>query len=200
MYVIGMGTGRCGSQSLAKFLNAQKHTTFTHEKAMDLTIWPMFFPFDRAMQTMRSYGGKWKGDVSPAWCVWAAHVIQKYPRDTRVIWLHRDPSEVARSFMEQKLKKFPHWLEKGRKFSYGFMGMYPCMEKEFNYESVYRCVDRFYWLAASIVKVFPDHCYIWDMNELNRVDVQSEVLEWLGMRERDWVLGMTHEDKGDYDS
>lgn len=197
MYVIGMGTGRCGSQSFAKFMQQQKHTTFTHEKAMDLTIWPMFFPYERAMQKMRGYGGKWKGDVGPSWCIWAAHVLKAHP-DTKIIWLHRDPKEVARSFVEQKVKKFPGWLEKGRAFPYGFMGMYPCMEKEFSEEAVYRCVDRFYWLAASIVRVFPDNCYIWEMYELNDVEVQAEVLNWLGMREKDWVLGMGHEDKGEY--
>jgi hypothetical protein len=48
------------------------------------------------------------------------------------------------------------------------------------------------------VRFFPDNTYIWDMNELNDTEVQQEVLAWLGMREKDWVLGMEHRDKGDY--
>ena len=194
MYVLGIGTGRTGSQSFAAFMNQQKNCTFTHE-GMDLTMLPLFQPYKRAMKKLNGYGGKWKGDISPGWSVWAPALLDARPDNVRIVWLVRDLDEVAQSFYNQKTKKMPNWLLAGNKLPGGFLGMYPVLEKEFSLEAIKRCVERWYWMSQSIMTIYPDHTFVYHYKDLNSVEEQAKFLDWLGMRRRDWVLGMPRVDE-----
>lgn len=186
-YIIGMGTGRCGSLSLAQFLNAQKNCTFSHEK-MDVSFWPVFNPYPRAMKILKGYGGKWKGDISPGWSAWAHKVLDKYPK-SKVIWLYRDCQEVAESFYVQKKAK-KGWLAEFESDENKFRGVYPVWEYEFSREAIQRAVDRCFWLCKAIAAFYQDRVYVYNTVDLNSEIEQTKLLDWLGFPEKDWVLGM----------
>jgi hypothetical protein len=177
--------------SFADFMNNQKHTTFTHEKAMDVTFWPMFQPYIRAMKKLRGYGGKYKGDISPGWSIWAIQTLIKYPNDTKIVWLHRDITEVAESFIKQKEYKLAKWR---RYFDGpdGFMGAYPVWEQEYSHDAVKRTVARVFWLCKGMNTLYPDHVFPIHMGELNDENKQYELLSWIGYKDREMVLGMPH--------
>jgi hypothetical protein len=175
-------------------MNNQKKTTFTHEKAMDVTFYPLFNPYGRAMKKMRGYGGKYKGDISPGWAFWASRVLEAFPKACKIVWLHRDVDEVAESFIKQKEYKLSKWKSN---FSGpdGFMGAYPVWEQEWSHEAVHRAVRKVFYLCKGINTlynesgkfVFPLH-----ISELNDEDRQLELLTWLGYRRSEIRLGMPH--------
>ena len=194
MYIIGMTTGRCGSKSFAAFMNQQKKTTFTHERAMDVTFFPMFNPYTRAMKTLRGYGGKYKGDISPGWSLWASEILQNHPEACKIVWLHRDVKEVTESFIKQKEHRLQQWKTNFNGPD-GFLGAYPVWEKEWSHEAVGRAVRKvFYWCKGINTLyneteryVFPIH-----MMELDNEDKQLELLTWLGYKRSEIRLGMPH--------
>lgn len=190
-FVIGITTGRCGSMSFAKFMNNQKNTTFTHEK-MDVTMWPLFGGYTRAMNHLKGYGGKFVGDISPGWASWAVYLLRYHP-DSKIVWLHRDKEEVVDSFIRQKESR-PQWFTSFDGPD-GYMGAYPVQELEYSRDAVRRCIDRTYWLCKSFRTLYPEHVYLIDMYSLNDHEQQYELLSWIGYRDRDMVLGMTHENR-----
>jgi len=194
MFIIGITTGRCGSMSFAAFMNNQKKTTFTHEHAMQVTTWPVFEPYTSAMKTMRGYGGKYKGDISPGWCPWAVEVLRKHPKATKIVWLHRDPKEVAESFIRQKEYKLGQWI---RSFDGddGFLGAYPVQERVWSYAAVHRCIDRYFWLCKVMNTLYSDFVFPLHISELNSEEKQMELLTWIGYKPSEMRLGMPHLNK-----
>jgi hypothetical protein len=177
--------------SFAEFMNNQRHTTFTHEKAMDVTFYPMFQPYFRAMKTLRGYGGKYKGDISPAWAFWAAHVLKNHPKATKIVWIHRDIDEVAESFIKQKEKMLDAY-KANFSGSDGFMGAYPVWEKEYSRDAIRRSVAKVFWLCKGMNTLYPDYVYPIHISSLNDENKQYELLSWLGYKDRDMRLGMPH--------
>lgn len=188
-YVIGMGTGRTGSASFATFMHSQKHTTFGHE-IMDLTFWPIFKSYSRAMKQINSFGSKFVGDVSPGWCAWAHKVLDKDPM-TKVIWLVRDLEEVADSFYKQK-QKSPEFMAEFYKHEHKYQGLYPIWDYAFSRDAILRAVTTVYWLAKSVATFYPERVWVMRTENLSDQGKQEEMLDWLGYKKKDMRLGMPH--------
>jgi hypothetical protein len=180
-------------------MNNQKKTTFTHERAMDVTFYPLFRPYYRAMKTMRGYGGKYKGDVSPGWAFWANQVLEQYPKETKIVWLHRDVNEVAESFIKQKEFKFSQW-RKNFDGPDGFMGAYPVWDKEWSHAAVHRAVRKVFYLCKGVNTLYNEsgkYVFPLHISELNDEDKQLELLTWLGYKRSEIRLGMPHLNRWD---
>lgn len=190
-YIVGITTGRCGTMSFAEFMNQQKNTTFTHEKAMDVTFYPMFRPYERAMKKLRGYGGRYKGDVSPGWAFWSIQLLEKYPKQTKIVWLHREVNQVAESFIKQKEHKLALWRSRFDGPD-GMMGAYPVWEKEWSHEAVHRAVRKVFYLCKGMNTLYPEHVFPIHISELNSEEKQFELLSWIGYKPREMVLGMPH--------
>ena len=97
--IIGLGTGRCGTASLAHLLNSQPDSTFVHEglfsgKKYDHFLLPWEVDHSKFLE--------WEKKIQ-----YAEIIIKKYPQ-VKFVCLKRDRNEVISSFMA-KTRGRNHW-------------------------------------------------------------------------------------------
>ena len=100
MIVIGYGTGRCGTESLASFLNQQEGFNVTHEKS-GLAWYPILCDTDSSINEFVAREGLVIGDVAFSWIHYVSIVLRRFP-DVKVINIRRDVDEVIESFWNYK--------------------------------------------------------------------------------------------------
>ncbi len=106
MTIIGFGTGRCGTQSLARLLNYQEHFSCTHEISPELP-----YPPDKQMAEERAKyfaDNDNVGDIA-LYNLYYISWFKDIP-NTRFVWLERPREEVVESFM-QRTPTRNHWQE-----------------------------------------------------------------------------------------
>ena len=95
---IGMGTGRCGTASLARLLDAQPAASVTHE-APRVLPWSVDRPALTArVAALRGRGGNFVGDVALSYLPYAELLLEEHP-DARLLVLRRDREQTVRSYM-----------------------------------------------------------------------------------------------------
>lgn len=119
--IVGSGTGRCGTHSLAALLSAQKNTHVTHER-FGPTPWQATEAGSRRLTRKLQAGAiaKWDGDVS------LCHMphLEWYLNNTnaRVIVMERDPEQVAdsyiRSLKDRGKYEVDHWKAGGKRHAW----------------------------------------------------------------------------------
>jgi len=109
--VLGIGSGRCGTTSLASFLNAQKTITCTHERYDQRSMWYREYPL--AKQQLKSIlepkEGPIVGDVGQSYLKFIQDILDEY--DTvKIICLKRDREKTINSFLKWSAARYPKWL------------------------------------------------------------------------------------------
>ena len=93
-FVIGCGTGRCGTRSFTKFLN-ENGITASHER-WNLVWEPDFDVCAKSLDIMSEDG---KSDVGFYWLNYVEFVVDCYP-ETKFVCLKRNREDVIKSFMK----------------------------------------------------------------------------------------------------
>lgn len=115
--ILGMGTGRCGTLSLAEILNGQPNTQVTHEE-------PPILPWDhepnsgiiakRFARMRRKRDAKFIGDIASFYLPYVEEIIKAEP-DVRIVCLKRDKDAVVKSFCRWLDQAHPlptnHWAK-----------------------------------------------------------------------------------------
>lgn len=102
--VIGLGTGRCGTRSLAKMFNSHPDIDAWHEQKC------LLWNFDekiakRVIDRMLNGDGRKKCDVGYYWLNYTDFLINEY--DAKMVCLKRKKQEVVESFMATRYN--PMW-------------------------------------------------------------------------------------------
>lgn len=115
--IIGIGTGRSGTMSLARLLDGCEGAEVTHE-AVPVGRWG-----EGEEEALQWLGRNHKeppiwGDVAYKWLPYVGAVLDRYD-DVRVVSVRRRPQEVARSYMrfitaESTLRAFPDYVRQER--------------------------------------------------------------------------------------
>jgi len=190
--VIAYGTGRCGSKSLAAFLNRQLDIEFTHEKAA-IPFWPIRGGYREAVDSVMQYDAPIVGDVSPQWLMHINRLVEDFP-NVKLIYLTRNnPQEVAKSFYS-----YLQHSNKRELFEDDCHGWYPVQERFFTVEAIHRSVIRYEWLAQVVQSYWGlNRLFNLTTESLNDETVQRTLLEWLGSEEP-YDLYMPHINKRDW--
>ena len=100
MRFLGVGTGRCGTMSLARILDRAQHSVVTHERYHPLWYGAPNQPEVQAAKEWFSSGPRdeLRGDVSSFWMPHVIEMQEAFP-DLRVICLHRRMQGVVDSFL-----------------------------------------------------------------------------------------------------
>ena len=136
MLVVGIGTGRCGSVSLARLLGKQRGVKFTHESRpllpwrredateFDIGILDAAFGITDPMEPYRVHAERFRerlddyqvvGDVASPWLQYLPELLSEFP-DARVIALiRRDKERFIESFMKKAGERADHWCRGKRK-------------------------------------------------------------------------------------
>jgi hypothetical protein len=190
--VIAYGTGRCGSKSLAAFLNRQQSVEFTHEMT-NLAFWPMMGEYRRAVDQVMDYDAPIVGDISPQWVMYLDRLVYDFP-SVKFIWLSRNNlPEVAKSFYAYLQHSNKHELFRG-----DCHGWYPVQSQEFSVENIYRTLLRYDWVCKMAEQTWGHNRMMKiSMNDLNNETAQKAILSWIGAEEP-WSLHMPHINKRDW--
>lgn len=113
--IIGLGTGRCGTASLAHLLKSQPDSTFVHEglfsgKKYDHFLLPWEVDHSKFLEwekKIKNLDGKYFGESASYLIQYAEIIIKKYPQ-VKFVCLKRDRNEVISSFMA-KTRGRNHW-------------------------------------------------------------------------------------------
>lgn len=97
---IGIGTGRCGTNSLRRIVSACNNYQVTHE-SLQFHWYELDDKIGKLIRDMKEHTklGIVRGEVSQALLPWIADLRSGVP-DLKVVCLHRDKAETIRSFME----------------------------------------------------------------------------------------------------
>ena len=117
--VLGCGTGRCGTVSLAKFLNCHQHVSVLHEGAASerthhVVPWyngeNQLWSWLSELESVRG-DARWYGDVGPYFLPYIPLILEKYPT-ARIICLERHRKEVIKSYLNKTMGR-NHWYRHG---------------------------------------------------------------------------------------
>lgn len=199
--VIGLGTGRCGTKSLAYLLNLQSNVKVSHEMA------PVF-RFNKSehwlpicyskIDEILSREEQIVGDV--AFCnLWRSEEIADYHKNTVFVCLKRNKEEVVRSFTEKCLRNNhgvgcrnfwdDMWFvrvngKKVRRRGSNWDQVFP----NFSGRTLDDVISRYYdWYYEEVDKLEID-VKIFDIDDLNTVGGIIRILDFVGVQSEDRII------------
>lgn len=179
--VIGLGTGRCGSRSLAAWLNSQQGAHVSHEmlgpavpwQDGDSAVWEAIrnFPIGDHLTLT--------GDVACYYLPYVERILSVHPL-ARFVCLKRDREETIASFIKKTPRK-NHWVNHdGIQWRHSpwdhCFPKYLASSKE---DAIGRYWDEYYGRAAELQSRFPSLFRIFPTESLNTEDGQCDVLDFL---------------------
>jgi len=165
--VIGYGTGRCGTKSLATFLTKQGYNV-THE-GVALGWYQALTDTEATIRDFVSQKGV-IGDVGFYWINYLDLILRKYP--AKAINILRDDDEVIESFWSYKKPELQNLCNNTWKG-------YPFDSDVQTKEAIAFTIKRYRFLEASVVKMYPASIYRLKTDDLNNKAKLDSLLEWL---------------------
>ncbi len=184
--VLGLGTGRCGTQSLAAILNHQERARVTHERHGPGIAWQG--DEDRVTAFMRQYlatsGFDLVGDVAFYYLPYVEHALSLAP-DTKFVCLKRDRKSTVDSYLTWSYGRNSWMQHDGTRWRmndwYRCYPKYPVGDKE---EAIGRYWDEYYDRAAALEASCARSFRVFPTESLNTAAGQHEIFEFLGLRGR----------------
>ncbi len=192
--IIGIGTGRSGTLSVAKFFDQQRDSAVTHEWQQCKGLWWYEASFSNAKARYESYiqrKGTFVGDVA-LWNLPYVEYFLEFP-NVKVVALKRVKNDTLKSFEKWfgALKHFPWITDAQRKFtSYRDNKIYDNCYPNYQFPSRNPSIaegasiywDDYYSQVEKLKEKYPDRIIIIDTYEVMDNDViKADVLTWLGM-------------------
>lgn len=196
--ILGIGTGRCGTVSLARLLDAQPGVICTHE---DQPYLPWHFNWENeadweafhihvARFRQKQSKAKMVGDVAFYWLPYLHEMLSSFP-GLKVICLKRDRDETIASYMK-KTRGRNHWMPHDGSQWRLDPTWDPCYPKypdaQTKEEAIGRYWDDYYRTAERWAQHWPDQVRIFDMDVLNSEEGQDQIFDFLGLKEHVHML------------
>jgi hypothetical protein len=200
-FVLGIGTGRCGTESLSALLDNQSRATVTHERfraqvpwGADGYEWLKHLIEDRPTGLSGFYG-----DVALYWLPQIEQLLldpnRKEEADRlRVVALRRDREATVNSYMQKTggPSGRNHWMvHDGTTYETCKLGWDHCFPK-------FRAADKrealsMYWAAYygevdRLATRYPEQVRCFDLDALNTREGQRTILQFVGLSREDQVL------------
>lgn len=188
--IIGCGTGRCGTVSLMKFLNAQVKIAVLHEGVLDdrrihhLIPWyggeTRLWSWLARLETI-SGDAEWYGDVGFYFLPYLPLIFERYP-DARAICLERSRKEVIKSYLEKTAGR-NHWYRHGGigwEEDAEWDDCFPSYAEPDKAKSLGLYWDHYHCTALEYVARFPDQFMLLPTAALNDASGRRRILEFIG--------------------
>jgi len=178
-FVFGLGTGRCGTLSLAHLLSRQKETYVTHELSGKDLSWTVDADlFKKYYNTIEGFEHSVVGDVSFVLLPYVPLIMQKCPT-TKFVVLRRDREETIQSYVEKTAHKGTDiWHTSSTANSWA--KCYPSFEGTTKEENIGLYYDKYYADVESYMKRFPESFFLLDTYGLNDESKLMEMLTFCG--------------------
>jgi hypothetical protein len=197
--VFGLGTGRCGTGSLASLLDAQPGAAVTHEAAPVLPWVVDEGELARRLADLRARGGVIAGDVALSYLPYAERLLDEC-EETRLVVLRRDRAETVRSY-ERLAGGRNHFAGHARgdwRADPEWDRCYPDYEGLDLRAALCRYWDEYYERAADLVTRHPDRVLLVDVPAaLSTESGVRRILDHAGVPRCDQVIRTDiHENRG----
>lgn len=187
--LIGIGTGRCGTTSLACLLSSASDSRVTHEDSAIRVNLPWKFEEKwalKALDALNRRPEKTTGDVGFYYLPYVEWISRAVP-DVTFVCIRRDKAETVESYMN-KTEKRDHWSRACR-HSDPWDKMYPKFETDDKREAIGMYWDMYYEEASRLersgvrIKTF-------DMKLLNDETGVKQILDFCGLDSSKKVVGI----------
>ena len=186
--IISIGTGRCGSVSLSKFLSAQDKVSVLHEGRLDSQKIRKLIKWENDEGNLFEWlefllsldGHKFVGDTGMYYLPYIERIIDKYP-EVKIIVMERNKEEVVKSYIKKTTGR-NHWFnhdgkewEKDDKWD-------PCYPK-YDVHNKEEALEK-YWedyknQTDNLILKFPEKIKKWTIQALNTTSGKNEILNFL---------------------
>lgn len=187
--LLGLGTGRSGSTTLAKLWAVQKDCYCSHEHPPRLS-WKgsasrLVFHQNRFNFLQRNF--KYIGDVSHWWLPYI-DALMKSNEDVRVVVLKRDRKATVDSFLKIKggIEKgaINHWMDHDGSFwaKNIWDECYPSYKTSNIKEAIESYWDDYYKTVDNLIHRYPSSIRLFSTEELSKSDTQVDLLTFCGFK------------------
>lgn len=197
--ILGIGTGRCGTHTLAEVLNAQPGAHVTHEH-------PPLLPWhpspgrpgirERLQRYRRTRRGRFIGDVASFYLPYIEEAIAAEP-GLRVVCLERPREEVVSSFCRWVDMVHPlptdHWSREpapGWHYHPVWSRIFPQYETTDRKEGLRLYWDEYHRTVAGLVRRYPEHVRVFPIGALNDESGVRAILSFAGIPQELQVLSV----------
>lgn len=172
--IIGLGSGRCGTNSLTHLLNIQEDSEVTHEHhargIFEVNVDSPNSVIVLCLIDMLGRENKIIGDVCHFWLRYV-RLIDSFRGDKRFICLKRDKESTVRSYLS-----------------------YPVPENnpihDLDKEGLEVYYDQYYMKAEYYAERYPDRFKIFNMEALNSEEGQRDMLNFVGYTNHKYDVGV----------
>ena len=198
--VLGIGSGRCGTQSLARLLDQQPAASVTHEITPVLS-WKDPQAKGRIAERLTAlrFNGRnheISGDIAHYYLNYVNAALELDPK-LRVICLKRPREEVIESYYRWVTERFGpgvnHWKRPGSKWKSSaiWSKCFPKYATDDMREAIGLYWDEYYQSVDALLINHPDRLRMFDMRtSLNTEQGQRELLSFLGVSVNDQKLAL----------
>jgi len=189
--VFGLGTGRCGTKSLADLLDAQPGVSVSHECGGRILPWDLDgVGLDAVLKILNTFPGAVKGDVAFYYLNYVESILQRYP-DARFVCLKRDKVGCVASLVAKHDSLGINPLQPGVCEPSVWDRTMPDIDPDLDrLSSVCRYYDDYYSAAGLLVEKYPDSFRIFDTEALNTEHGVRDILDFCGVKIQNPVIGI----------
>lgn len=179
--IFGVGTGRCGTKSLATLLNLQTSTKISHELGKPL-------PWNYCEKSLFDKIGEINsnnkmGDVAFYYLNYIPKLIDTFSGNIRIIGLKRDMNSTVKSYLNHTRGR-NHWRKHNGilwKKDKVWDKAYPKYTVWNKTRAISKYYKDYYTELDRLVEIYPQNICIFDTRELNLTDGIHKILEFAGV-------------------
>ena len=186
--IISIGTGRCGSVSLSKFLSAQRLTNIIHEGRIDHKKIRKLIKWDndenelfKWLEYLISFdNSKFVGDTGMYFLPYIQKIIQKYP-SVKIIVMVREKDQVVKSYLK-KTEGRNHWNHHngiGWDLDEKWDPCFPNYKLINKKEALEKYWEEYKLETESLEKKYTNNLKIWSIDDLNTNKGKNEILDFI---------------------
>lgn len=186
--IISIGTGRCGSVSLSKFLSSQKSINFLHEGRLISHNIRRLIKWDNDHENLFNWidflinldNNKFVGDTGMYYLPYIEKIIEKYP-NVKVIVMERKKNEVVNSYLK-KTQGRNHWYDhngNGWEIDNKWDPCFPKYDISKKKMALEKYWDEYQSLSSDLIKKYPKTIKKWTIESFNSSNVKNEILDFI---------------------
>jgi hypothetical protein len=180
-FVFGLGTGRCGTTSLASTLSLAISNSVSHERRPYL---PWQIDDNLLMENLASLATQNQnivGDVSFYWLPYVRHILGYMHIDARFICLQRNKDDTINSFLRMSaISGFNNWSMQSDSVNDVTVNSFPKYDLPIN-DALGEYWDDYYKESIILQEQFEDRFRIFDIDHLNSVSGLQSIFRFAGL-------------------
>lgn len=188
--VIGLGTGRCGTKSLATLLDSQDHSEVYHERHGCSLPWHdgEGLVSELIRWSLSNERNRYVGDVSFSYLPYCEYILERVP-SAKFICIKRDRAQTIASYLA-KTPERNHWTQHdGKTWEWDrWDHCYPKYEAADKTELIGAYWDEYYSRADDLADRHASAFKVFAMEKLNNADGQRSILAHTGLKVEEMTL------------